>query len=146
MDAEVRAAETIRYLDQALKAKDEHLGLVRVKEDVEEWDLPLGAIPGYWHIRNNAPGFVPVYEPIRGPRGEFRLPASDVLDLADRMDLRKPEVFREVVERGRRKKAERARAEALGAEQRRDELVSDFKAAKRVAGEGGLTKRKWDRK
>lgn len=135
-DAEVRVAETIQFLDKALKGKDPALGLVRVKEDIPEWDLPMGAVPGYWHIRNAAPGFIPVYMPIKGPKGEFRLPASDVLEMADRMDLRKPEVFREVIERGRRQKEEKEKAKALEDEQRRDEMAADFKAARRVIGEG----------
>ncbi len=41
------------------------------------------------------------------------------------------------------KSAERAKANET--EQRKDEVKSDFEAAKRVAGEGGLTGRKWGR-
>lgn len=142
VDRQVGAA---RWLDKELKARDPHLGLVFIKPDIPEWELPMGAVPGRWHVERKNPNFVSTYIPIQGPSGEFREPTADIFEMLDRGDLRKDEVFREVIERGQRKKAEQAKASALRDEQRRDELRADFRAAKRVAGEGGLTKRKWDR-
>lgn len=142
VDRQVGAA---RWLDKELKARDPYLGLVFVKPDIPEWELPMGAVAGRWHVERKNPGFVSTYVPIQGPKGEFREPTADIFDMLDRIDLRKDEVFREVLRRGERKREEQRKATELQDEQRRDELVSDFKAAKRVAGEGGLTKRKWDR-
>lgn len=142
-EAVERAVGTARYLDRALKAKDPNLGLVFIKPDIEEWDLPVGAVAGRWHLQYKAPEFISTYIPIVGPNGSYRDPASDILDMADRGDLRKPEIFRQVIEAGERKRAAKAKAAELEAEQRRDELRTDFSAAKRVAGEGGLHKRKW---
>lgn len=138
-----RQVGTARYLDKALKAKDPNLGLVFIKPDIAEWDLPVGAVPGRWHIQIKSPQFVTTYEPIVGPNNSFREPASDILDMVDRMDLRKPNVYRDLLSRSERQRIDRRRAADLKSEQMRYDAVSDFKAAKRVAGDGGLTKSKW---
>lgn len=140
-----RQSGSIRYLDKALKAKDPNLGLVWVKSDVPEWDLPVGAVAGRWHIQVKSPASVTTYIPIVGPKGECREPAWDVLDIVDRNDLHRPEVFRRAAELSQRRREARQRKKDLQSEQQRYDAVTDFKAAKRVAGEGGLTKSKWGR-
>lgn len=137
-----RAARAGRGLDAALKALDPALSCVFVRPDIHEDALPVNAVRGRWHVRRNNPApHAPTYIPILAPGGGYREPDSGVLDELRKRDLRRPEVMQEVLARGRNKAD--AKGKELKAEQRRDEMVSDFRAAKRVAGDGGLKKKKW---
>jgi hypothetical protein len=139
-----RTVGTARFLDKALKAKDPNLGLVLVR-DVPEWDLPVGAVPGRWHIQVKSEKFVTTYIPITGPKGEYREPDSSVLEIADRADLRKDDNYLRMIATQQRKQERKRKANELKGEQLLDDAVEDFKAAKRVAGDEGLKKRKWGR-
>lgn len=144
-DALDRQVGVARYIDQALKAHDPNLGLVFVKPNVEEWELPTGAIAGRWHVEVKAPGLPNIYYPIVGPEGEFREPTHTVLDEMQQRDLHREEAMRSLIGRQARAEAKARRQRELADEQRRDELALDLRAGKRVAGEGGLTKSKWGR-
>lgn len=109
-------------------------------------DTPASCIPGRWHVRrNNPPPAVPSYIPITTPDGGYRDPDFGVVAELAEIDLRRPEVMKRVLDRTRTDSPQKAGERALGKEQRRDILKSDFQAAKRVRGEGGL-KKSYERK
>jgi len=142
VDRGVRAKHAV---DRALKALDPNLECVFIGPRVPRHKLPPEAVAGRWHVRkhNKAPN-APSYIPILGPEGSYCDPDVGMdrwlAELASR-DLRKPGVLEEVL---RKTRADGGNPDKeLEREQRRDELVVDLKAGKRVTGEGGLTKRKW---
>lgn len=141
-----RGTTAARAFNEALKSMDPHLSCVWVKA-IDPELLPPGTLPGRWHVcRNNPPPAVATFIPITTPDGGYRDPGVDVLEELHRRDLHRPGALEEALERGRVQTRTREKAKALETEQRQDELKSDFKAAKRVAGEGGLRKRKWVRR
>lgn len=136
-----RQIGTARWLDGELKASDPYLGLVFIRPGVPEPELPLGAKAGRWHVERKNPGFVSSYYPITGPNGEFREPHGGILEELAGRDLWR----RGTMEDTLRRTTNRREKDALADEQRRDQVAEDLRAGKRVAGEGGLTKRKWGR-
>lgn len=136
------AARSGRALDNALKQMDPALSVVFVRHGVPEDDLPGGVIAGRWHVRrDNPPPAVPSYIPITQPDGSYRDPDFGVLhELAERDLWRDGGLHKALA------KPDRSKARELAQEQRQDVMREDFRAAKRVAGDGGLTKVKWGRK
>ncbi|MBS1890974.1 MAG: hypothetical protein JST59_06760 [Actinobacteria bacterium] len=115
--------------------------VVRVRGDYSEDAMPAGCVPGAWHVRrrNPAPEF-PSYIPIVGPGETYRDPDSRVVAELAARDLRRRGVREDHINRSRTDAPHKAAERALGVEQRRDVLKEDFRAAKRVRGEGGLKK------
>jgi hypothetical protein len=145
IERETREKGVAIFIDKALKEHDPHLSLVKVKDGVDEWDLPPGCIPGRWHVRRLNPGFIPTFWPIVGPNGEYREPTHTILEEMRARDLHREDTMRALRERQSREGAAKQRGDDLRAEQRRDELAADLRAGKRLAGDGGLTKGKWGR-
>lgn len=139
-----RQVGSARYIDRALRAKDPNLRLVFVKPDVAEWDLPLGAVAGRWHVEVRSETFVSAYIPIVGRNGEYREPdVEGVLRLVGESDLHKPDIYRDKVEASQRRMDARKKASELEAEQHRHDMTEDFRAGKRLPGEGGFEKKSW---
>lgn len=130
-----------RAFAEALKAVHPDMELVLVRHDIAESELPQGAVRGRWHVRKHNPApLAPSYIPILGPNGSYREPDSGVLRELNEGDLRKRKVMEDVLERTR---TDRGRGDGdLRTEQRQDGMKEDFRAARRVTGEGGLKKRK----
>ena len=139
-----RQAYQGKALDKALRSFDRDLSLVWIKSGIPPDELPGGAIPGRWHVQNNRPkrfGVPAVYDPIVHPDGSYREPDFGVLrDYQERGSRSLEELIAKA-----NAPSKKQREKPLKDEQRYDELKADFKTAKRVAGEGGLTKRKWAR-
>ena len=148
VDREVGMA---RALDRALKEKDHRLSVVLAKEKAP---AHYGIKPGYWHVvRDNEPPAAPTYWPIQDRSGAPAEPGYWVLEELDRRDTWNRDIlpkFRKTTVQGidtvvpadedpAVKERERKR------EQMKDEIKSDLEAGRRVAGEGGLHKRKWGR-
>lgn len=114
---------------------------VFIRADIALEKLPENAVPGRWHVaRNNPPPELTLYIPILAPGGGYREPDSLVVaELAGR-DLRRAGVREDLMNRTRTDQPHLAGERALKKEQRLDELKHGFQAAKRVRGEGGLTK------
>jgi hypothetical protein len=142
-----KAARGGRELAKALRARyGPEMDVVLVRGGSDPDGLPDECVPNRWHVRRQNPvPEMPTYFPILGPDGTYRDPDFGVLEELAQMDLRRPEVMQRMLERTRidapHKRAERE----LRTEQRRDELRFNFKAARRVRGEGGL-KRSFHRK
>lgn len=113
-----------------------------------------GVKPGRWHVWRKNEGAPDTYYPIEKPDGSYREPDFGVLAEMQQRDLwRRPSLIPNITRRERMGHAyydedpdpAEARARQTAEEQRRDEVKSDFEAGRRVAGEGGMTKRKWGR-
>jgi hypothetical protein len=137
-----KSATAGRALEKELKSVfGREMEVVLVRHDIHPDALPDGAAPGRWHVRRNNPlPELPTYMPILAPGGGYRDPDAQVIaELAER-DLRRPGVLRKITDRTRTDQPHLKGERALKKEQRHDVLKSDFKAAKRVRGEGGLKK------
>lgn len=136
-----RATTSGRALERLIQDRyGKHMSVVFVREGVDPDTLPDDCVPGRWHVRvkpKDAPLAVPAYHAILAPGGGYRDPDSGVLDELAEMDLSRPEVMRALLDRSRANSEKRQRDKDLRTEQRRDELRSSFKAAKRTS-EGGL--------
>lgn len=127
------------WLNRELRNKDPLLSLVWIHEKAPEGG---GIIPGRFHVKRSNPAGVDTYMPLAGPDGEYREPGSWVLAELDKRDLWKGEVARDLFDQSRKRLEAEEKATALKAEQRRDVIAEDIRAAKRVYGDGGLTKRR----
>lgn len=150
--------ERERAVDQHLQAAARFASaLVEIDPRLELWKAsdrmpePIhGAIPGYWHVvRRNDPPVPDTYMAITtnglGVDGGFREPDSGILESLRRNDMQGrgftlPTDDYDAVEAAVQKERKRK------SEQRGDEIASSFAAAKRVAGDGGMTKRLWGKK
>lgn len=129
-----------KALDRALRDYDRDLSLVWINEAPE---LPPGAIGGRWHVRrlNPAP-LAPTFIPITHPDGSYREPDFGILRELQERDMWKEGAVKRHLTHDVDAKALKYQKD-LRDEQALDEMKSDFRAAKRVAGEGGLRSRKW---
>lgn len=139
VEREVRGA---REMTRLLR---EHFGpdveAVRVGPRADPGQFSGKVMPGYWHVRVHRPlPGIPHYIPVTTPEGGYREPSARVVGELFEMDLRRPEVMRRFLERARTDSPNKEAERELRSEQRRDILKSDFRAAKRVRGEGGLKK------
>lgn len=133
------ARELIKELRSAFGPE---MDCVFVRADISPEKLPDNAVPGRWHVRrNNPPPLLATYIPITTPGGGYREPGASVIPELAAVDLRRPGVKEELIARTRTDAPHKAKERDLKKEQRLDVLKSDFKAAKRVRGEGGLKKR-----
>lgn len=134
------AVKSGRALEAHLKATfGREMEVVFVKP--RSRDIPESCIPGRWHVRrNNPPPAVPSYIPITTPDGGYRDPDFGVVEELHRIDLRRPEVKARVLAETRTDSPHKAAERALRAEQRRDAMAEDYRAARRVRGETGLKK------
>ncbi len=130
----VALATALQRLDPRLelwKANDRHP------------DPPSGVIPGYWHVvRHNDPPAPDSYKPITTPSGGFREPDSGVLHELERDDSWGRHYSLPTDDYDEAQKPILKQRE-LESEQRKDEIASNYAAAKRTAGDGGLEKRLW---
>jgi hypothetical protein len=133
VDAQMLAA---RFWNDELKRIDQHLSLVWVSESATEPDLE----PGRWHIRRQNPETLDSYWPLVGDHGEYKEPGDWMLQELKAGDLWNPRVHRDKEEVKRRLREVRRRAKARKAEQRRDEMATAVRAAKRLRGESQFTK------
>lgn len=134
-----RSVTAGRALERELKNTfGPEMEVVFVKDHPE---LPESCEPWRWHVRrNNPPPALPTYLPILAQGGGYRDPDAGVIVELHEMDLRRPGVKEKLMERSRTDSPHKAAERELRKEQRRDVLKSDFKAARRVRGEGGLRK------
>lgn len=145
VDRKLAAAASVA---KALVSLDPRLELWRAKERLP--DPPRGVIPGYWHVvRRNDPPAPDTYmaittDGIGAVTGGFRDVDHSVVEELRRSDMQGrhyslPSDDYDAVEAAVKKER------ALRREQEGDEVASNFAAAKRVAGDGGLEKRLWGR-
>jgi hypothetical protein len=129
-----------RRWTQELKRIDPTLSVEWVPEQADEFDYPAR-----WHVRKRIPGSVDEWFPLVGPQGQYREPGAWILDEFQANDLWNPRVHRSKQEAKEKLRETKARAKKLASEQRVDEMALAHRAAMRVKGDGGMTRR-MDRK
>lgn len=134
-------------LEKELRGLDDRLRVIFV--DPEAGRLPPamrgpGLIPGRWHIKLcSSP--LNHYFPITGPNWEYREPELAVVEEMKARDLWRRGALEEIRKAEEAEEARRRRQALLEKEQREDEVALAYRAAKRVAGDGG-EHRRFDRK
>lgn len=147
-----RSVAAGRMLDRALKQKDPRLSCVLARQGAHG----PGIKPGYWHVRVKCdPPLADHYIPIQTPDGGYREPDSWVLFELEAGDTqRRPDLIPRLTTVDRSGagvttkefvKPDTSHAEQTADEQRRDEMLTDYRAGKRLPGEGGFKKRLWGR-
>lgn len=137
MEAQAAEQEELaRHWTAELKRIDPTLSVEWVPEQADEFDFPAR-----WHVRKRIPGSVDEWFPLIGGAGEYREPGSWILDALQAADLWDPRVHRDRKEAKEKLREARVRAKALEAEQRADVMAEAVRAARRVRGDGGMTKR-----
>lgn len=99
-----------------------------------------GVIPGRWHLKLITSS-INHYFPIAGPDREYRDPELAIVDEMKKRDLWRRGAL-EKIRHDEEKEAERLRRqEETEAEARIEQTTAAYRAAKRVNGDGGATKR-----
>ena len=118
------------WFDRELRSIDDRLQLVWVGSRVPPEEAPLGAVPGRFHIRYDAPEH-PVYLPIVGDNDTFCEPGSVHLERLKQTDLQGHgrQYWRDV--RAKQQKEREKRHEAL-LEEKREELYQRLMAGTQI--------------
>jgi hypothetical protein len=122
-----------RYWTKELQRVDPTVELRRASWQADDAELE----PGQWYIRKPVPGQVEAY--IALPAG--RPPGAWILEWLSAADMWNPRVHRDRKETKRKLREAKHRADKLRAEQRKDVMAEAVRAAQRVRGDGGMTKR-----
>jgi len=127
-------------LEQELKQLDPYLEVGFVGEGAPAYP---GILPGRWHVIRRNPDGLDTFLPIAGPDGEYREPSFQMIDEMKRRDLWKRDAVKERMDAVREEWIRRDKQKELFSEQSRDEAALVYRAAKRVSGDGGITRRWW---
>jgi hypothetical protein len=126
---------------------DPYLEVVFVGEGVERLPAesrPPGMVPARWHVRRSHPDYMDMYRPIMGPQGEYEdLNESKLVNDMKAADLWRAGALEDMQKRETADIKAQQRSDALLKEQRVDMGIAAYKAAKRVAGDGGMSRRTW---
>lgn len=135
---QIRAAEKRLFgLEKELKAIDPSLSLIFAPPGARD----VGLLPGRWHIRKDIPNAPDEFWPLVGPNDSYREPGAWVLDEFNANDLWDRRVHRDKKEARRKLREARLRAQKNEAEARAEEIDFQARAARRVRGLSGLSKR-----
>jgi len=127
-------------LERELKELDDGLSIVWIGSRAPEFP---GVSPGRFHVRRQNPGAPNTFMPIEGPDGEYLEPSFRIVEELKRNDLWNDRAMETLMSEHNRTADASAKADALMSEQIREESASQFRAASRVAGTGGMRKRTW---
>lgn len=133
-----------KRLEKELKKIDSYLEVHYIDSEVAK--LPpaqraVGVVPARWHIVRRNPKGIDAWFPIMGPNGEYAEPSLQVAEDMKKADLWRSGAMLEMRQRQEREAKEKANKEVREREQRSDEVVHAYRAAKRVRGDGGMTRR-----
>src|SRR5882672_7769611 len=139
-----KASTAGRALEKELKSiygREMEVVIVGQRVKPGENGVPETVVPGCWHVRrNNPPPALPTYMAILNEDGGYREPDARVIAELEARNLRNPKVMQETLSKTRTDQPHLKPARDLYKEQRHDQLNEDFRAARRVRGEGGLKK------
>jgi hypothetical protein len=119
-----------RQWTEEIKRIDPTLEVVRAKDNATDPDL----IPGRWYILKHIPGSVDAYIELPKPPGTW------LYGWLSANDMWNPRVHRSKKEAAEKLRAAKVRARKLEAEQRTDHMAEAVRAARRMRGDGGLTR------
>jgi len=100
----------------------------------------IGIVPGRWHIIRRNPGGVNSWFPICGPNKAYRDPELSIVEEMKKADMWRPGALQEFRDAQMKELRDKEAQATLEDEQKRDESEMVWRAAKRVRGEGGMTK------
>jgi len=143
MEEEVGDDPKAQALERELRTIDDRFRVVRISPRAGELhprERGSGVIPGPWHLNllthpQNA------YFPICGPNWEYREPELAIVEEMKERDLWKPGALEKIRTAEEEEESRRVRAAILEKEQGEDEVALAYRAAKRVAGDGGEHRR-----
>lgn len=138
-----------KALTKELKRLDPYLEIVYIGERVSQVkpeDGAPGVVPGRWHVVRHNPETVDSYFPIMGLNGEFREPTFKLIEDMKEADLWRKGALQDLRDRQIKAADRRAYEKRHILEGKKDEAALAYRAAKRVPGEGGMTKRQWAKK
>jgi hypothetical protein len=130
-------------LERELRQIDDRIRVVRIAERAGELhprQRAPGVIPGRWHVKllsypRNA------YFALCGPDWAYSEPDLHWVEKFKEADLWRDGALEEIRKGEDEDERARARAVLLEGEQRRDQIAADWRALKRVRGDGGLDRR-----
>lgn len=126
--------------------KDFDPDIVDIKFFGERAEEKYGIKRNRWHIhRKNIPPASDSYIPIETPDGGYREPDSGVLNELRERDLRNGSVWRKFEEAQRSKSPAALQAKEFVDNGEAEEIAFSVRAAKRLAGDGGMNARLWGR-
>jgi len=134
-----------RRLEKELKQLDDRIEVDFV--DPEAAKVPLeqrapGLVPGRWHIIvRTGPGADDHYFPIVGEKMAYRDPELSVVEEMKARDLWKPRIFDKLVNEWEKEASRLRQQEITEGEGRIEQVAAAYRAAKRVKGDGGETRR-----
>lgn len=134
IDAQIEEAT---HWNRELQRIDPGLSLIWSPPQVEDTELK----PGRFMIRKKVPGSVDAFIPLEGPEGQYREPGVWMLEMLAANDMWNDRRRHERDEIKRKLGEAKARAYATEKEQRLDESELAVRAAKRLRGPEGFTKR-----
>jgi hypothetical protein len=126
---------------------DPRLSIVFIGEGTPEEEIeqvPEGhVVANRWHVRRrNDPPIADSYMPITTPDGGYREPDSGILFELGRRDMWRGGSVDAFLQTRREDEQRRVRARELRREQLKDEMAADIRAAYRVPGDAGMTRRR----
>ena len=135
-----------KWLSRELREIDPMLDVVYIGEKAPA-EFP-DIIPGRWHIcrKSSDGGHLDTYFPLVGPNGEYREPGAWLIDEFKARDLWNPKNMEDLMTRQHKMREDAMRKSQLDREGKVDNAAAAARAALRVPGEGGMTKRKWGAK
>lgn len=130
------------HVAKGLRDLDPRLKLTFFGENAE---ARYNIVPGRWHVfLDNEWGKPDMYYPIQTDDGGYREPDWGVVEAMKMADSWSSD-YELPTDDIQEHQAGVEKQKALASDQRKDQIASDYEAAKRVAGDGGLTRRKWGR-
>lgn len=128
-------------LERELKKLDPYLEVGFIGDRAPAYP---GIIPGRWHVIRRNPEGLDLFLPIAGPDGEYLEPNVEAILAEMRArDLHRPGAVEKRMKAVRDEWDRKKREQDLWEEQNRDEAAHVYRTAKRVAGDGGMTRRLW---
>lgn len=132
-----------KLLERELRSLDDRCRVVKIS--ARAGALPpkaraAGVIPGRWHMKLLTHP-VNAYFPITGPNWEYRDPDLHFAEEMKERDLQRSGALKEIEDVEDQRERDALRAELLEGEQREDETAMNWRAAKRVRGDGGEHRR-----
>lgn len=134
VDAQIEEAA---HWNKELKRIDPGLSLVLGAQSAADTELKAG----YWHVRKRVPGGVDAYIVLQGPDGQYREPGAWMLEMLQAADMWNDRVKEERKRIQRHVAEAKDRARRTEKEAQMDEADLAMRAASRLRGPEGFTKR-----
>jgi hypothetical protein len=134
-----------RALERELKELDPRIEVDFIDPEaakVPPAERAPGLCPGRWHIIiKTDPHLDDAYFPILGENKGYREPELSIVEEMKERDMWRRGFFDEMMKNEEKAAAARVRQELVESEARVEQVAAAYRAAKRVAGDGGVNRR-----